>query len=134
LRLCDAFVIISPEWGGMVPAGLKNFFLYCENSEVGHKPALLVSVSSGRGGHYPIAELRMSSYKNNHLCYTPDHVVVSGVKDVLNDDKMNEENKNDYYIKKRLEYSLNMLVVYAKAFIKIRESENIDFETYPYGM
>ena len=27
LASSDAFVIISPEWHGMVPAGLKNFFL-----------------------------------------------------------------------------------------------------------
>ncbi len=27
LESCDGFVVISPEWSGMVPAGLKNFFL-----------------------------------------------------------------------------------------------------------
>ena len=27
LAYSDAFIIISPEWHGMVPAGLKNFFL-----------------------------------------------------------------------------------------------------------
>ncbi|MBT4446137.1 NAD(P)H-dependent oxidoreductase [archaeon] len=134
LKSCDAFVVISPEWAGMVPAGLKNFFLYCGNTEVGHKPAMIVTVSSGRGGHYPNAELRMSSYKNNHICYVPDHVVVSGVKDVLNDDKLDEENKGDFYIKQRIEYSLKMLGVYADAFVKIRKSEVIDYEKYPYGM
>merc|ERR1712014_247811 len=25
----DGFVVVSPEWSGMVPAGLKNFFLLC---------------------------------------------------------------------------------------------------------
>lgn len=59
----DAFVIISPEWHGQVPSGLKNFFLLFNRFELGHKPAFIISVSSGSGGAYPVAELRMSSYK-----------------------------------------------------------------------
>ena len=47
LRNQDAFVVVAPEWGGMAPSCLKNFFLYCSAKELGHKPALLVGVSSG---------------------------------------------------------------------------------------
>ena len=61
----DAFVIIAPEWHGQAPAGLKNFFLMFNRFELGHKPAYIVGVSSSTGGAYPVAELRMSSYKNN---------------------------------------------------------------------
>ncbi len=34
LQAADGFVVVSPEWHGMVPAGLKNFFLYCSPKEV----------------------------------------------------------------------------------------------------
>lgn len=45
----SAFIAISPEWGGMVPSRLKNFFLLCDQNELAHKPGLIVTVSSGRG-------------------------------------------------------------------------------------
>ena len=58
----DAFIVIAPEWHGMVPATLKNFFLVCGGGgTVAHKPALAVGVSVGPGGSYPINELRTSS-------------------------------------------------------------------------
>jgi NAD(P)H-dependent FMN reductase len=134
LKGCDAFVIVSPEWSGMVPAGLKNFFLHCDTNELAHKPALIVTVSAGRGGSYPVAELRMSSYKNTHICYIPEHVIVQNVKDVLNDTKLDESNKADAYIKKRLEYSLKVLREYGKAFSKISNNKVLDYKNYPYGM
>ena len=50
LKTCDGFVIVSPEWNGMVPAGLKNFFLmWSTGGELAHKPALIVSVSASVG-------------------------------------------------------------------------------------
>ena len=50
MRKADGFVIISPEWAGMVPPGLKNVLLFAGPKEVGHKPALIVAVSASRGG------------------------------------------------------------------------------------
>ena len=50
---------------------LLNIFLLCGNGEFSHKPGLIVSVSSGNGGAYPIAELRSSSYKNTHIMWIP---------------------------------------------------------------
>lgn len=86
---CDGFIVISPEWHGQVPSGLKNFFLLFSRAELGHKPALLVAVSSGDGGAYPIAELRMSSYKNNRICYIPEHLILRNVESILNEDSSN---------------------------------------------
>jgi NAD(P)H-dependent FMN reductase len=129
LEHADGLVVVSPEWAGMVPPGLKNFFMFCDGGEVAHKPAMLVGVSASRGGSYPIAELRMSSYKNNFLCYIPDHVIVREVNDVLNG--FNEEGE---YTAERLKYSLNLLVSYSKALRSVRESGLIDREKYPYGM
>jgi NAD(P)H-dependent FMN reductase len=130
LEHADGLVVVSPEWAGMVPPGLKNFFMFCDGGEVAHKPALLVGVSASRGGSYPIAELRMSSYKNNFLCYIPDHVIVRDVNEALN----GSASEGGEYIGERLVYSLNMLLVYAKALRTVRESGLVDRNKYPYGM
>jgi len=134
LKQCDAFIIISPEWGGMVPAGLKNFFLLCDDYELAHKPALIVAVSGGRGGAYPVAELRMSSYKNSYICYIPEHIIVRKAKEVLNDFELNKENKEDAYIKQRIEYALIILGKYAEALKTIRHVNVLDYKTYPFGV
>ncbi|MBT4539515.1 NAD(P)H-dependent oxidoreductase [Candidatus Woesearchaeota archaeon] len=133
LQQADALVVISPEWGGMVPSGLKNLFLLCGH-ELAHKPALIVTVSASRGGAYPVAELRMSSYKNNYLCYIPEHIIVRDVNDMLNDTKLDETNKADFYLKKRLSHALGVLQEYAKAFVRIRKSKKTDMKDYNFGM
>ncbi|WP_437634592.1 NADPH-dependent FMN reductase [Sorangium sp. So ce854] len=133
LTASDAFVIVAPEWGGMVPAGLKNFFLLCTRGELAHKPALLVAVSSGTGGAYPIAELRMSSYKNTYVCYIPDHVIVRSVTGLLND-PATPQSQDDERIRARLRYALGVLLQYGKALQQVRESGAIDLARYPFGM
>ncbi len=110
---------------------MRNLFLICDR-ELAHKPALLITVSAGTGGAYPIAELRMSSYKNSRVCYIPDHVIVRGAEQMLNTPE--SVNANDALIRDRLAYSVKVLEEYAKAFQNIRKSGVIDFETYPNGM
>ncbi len=132
LQSSDALVVISPEWGGMVPAGLKNFFLLCSSAEVGNKPGLIVTVSASRGGAYPVAELRMSSTKNNYLCYIPEHVIVRNAAHVLNGDTSASE--DDSFVRQRLTYALKLLGQYAAALRQVRESGVIDYKTYPFGM
>ena len=61
LSSSDGFVVITPEWHGQVPAGLKNLFLLIIKNELVQKPAWIFAVSSGDWGSYPFAELRMSS-------------------------------------------------------------------------
>lgn len=130
----EAFIIIAPEWGGMVPAALKNFFLYAGNSAMGHKPALIVGVTSGRSGAYPIAELRMSSYKNTFICYIPEHLIVREVEDVLNTTTINESERTDAFTKKRALYCMKLLRKYSEALTLVRESGLVDLTTYPFGM
>lgn len=132
LRAADAFVVVTPEWAGMVPPGLKNFFLLCSPKEVGHKPALIVSVSSGIGGSYPVAELRMSSYKNNRLVYIPEHVIVRDVNAMLHGDT--EASKHDGETRARVAYGLDLLREYAKALAAVRESGVINHKDFPYGL
>jgi len=127
-----AFVLVVPEWSGMVPPALKNFLLLCSTDEVGHKPALIVSVSSGIGGSYPIAELRMSSYKNNRLVYIPDHVIVRDVESMLDGDKAQGE--RDQGVRSRLDYSMRLLLEYAKALRHVRESGAVNHSEFPYGL
>ncbi len=118
LQKADGLVVISPEWHGMVPAGLKNFFLHATGKEVGHKPAMIISVSAGHGGTYPVAELRMSSYKNSRIVYTPDHVILQNVTNILNGDT--EADKTDGYLRRRIEFGLRTLLAYTEAFKSIR--------------
>ncbi len=134
LSTCDAFVIITPEWHGQVPAGLKNFFLLFGKAELGHKPALIVSVSSGVGGSYPVAELRMSSYKNNRLCYIPEHVIIRDVESILNEDESKNDQHSDSYIRERLQWTLNILKEYATALKLVRDSGATKTEKFNNGM
>jgi NAD(P)H-dependent FMN reductase len=121
-RSCDAFVIISPEWHGQVPAGLKNFFLIFGKGELGHKPGLIVTVSSGDGGAYPVAELRMSSYKNSRICYIPEHLIVRHVEHVLNENPQENNPDADNYFRERILWTLGILRQYAIALKGVRES------------
>ena len=134
LAKSDAFVIVSPEWHGQVPAGLKNFFLLCTKKELGHKPALIVTVSNGDGGAYPVAELRMSSYKNNRLCYIPEHVIVRKVEKVLNANVDDNDPRSDKYYRERLAWALGILKEYASAFRQIRSSGVTDSDVFKNGM
>lgn len=130
----DAFVVISPEWHGQVPSGLKNLFLLCGKSEVGHKPALIVAVSSGDGGAYPVAELRMSSYKNNRICYIPEQVIVRNVESVLNPDPADNNPDADAYFRERIQWSLELLGGYASALRPIRASGLTEHKKFGNGM
>lgn len=132
LKEADGLVVISPEWGGMVPAGLKNLFLLCGAGEVAHKAGLIVAVSSGIGGSYPVAELRASSYKNSRICYIPDHVIVRQSEQMLKGDT--PQSPHDESIRKIIDYSVKVLIEYTKALKGIRESGVLDYKSFPFGM
>ena len=136
LHGCDGFVVVTPEWHGMVPSGLKNFFLLLPGTgELAHKPALIISVSGGAGGGaYPVAELRMSSYKNNRICYLPEHLIVRHAGRVFNEDRAENEPEMHAQLDARLTYCLEMLREYALAFRTIRASGKTSLEAYKNGM
>ena len=134
LTSSDGYVIISPEWHGQVPAGLKNFFLLFNRFELGHKPAMIVAVSSADGGAYPVAELRMSSYKNNRICYIPEHVIVRNVENVLNDKAEDNNQEADGYFRERINWSLGILKAYAEAMKPMRESAQVHHDKFSNGM
>ena len=132
LTNCDALVLVTPEWGGMVAPALKNFLLLLKPSMVGHKPALLVGVSASKGGAYPIAELRMSGYKKNQMCFIPDHIIVRNVENVLNDE--NPISEVEKRLRERIDYSLKELVHYSDALAKVRKDAQIPDQRFSSGM
>lgn len=134
LTSSDGFVIVSPEWHGQVPAGLKNFFLLFNRFELGHKPAMIVAVSSADGGSYPVAELRMSSYKNNRICYIPEQVIVRNVEKVLNDKAEDNNQEADSYFRERISWSLGILKAYAEAMKPMRDSVQVHHDKFGNGM
>jgi hypothetical protein len=132
LVAADAFVLISPEYAGMAAATMKNFMLYTNAGQVGHKPALLVSVSAGANGVYPIVDLHVTSYKNNRIAYMPEHLIVRNAANVMKGDA--PANKDDEYIRGRADYALSVLVRYARAFLVMRGEGTMMDERYPFGM
>ncbi|MGE3769339.1 MAG: NAD(P)H-dependent oxidoreductase [Bdellovibrionales bacterium] len=132
LKSSDGVIVISPEYAGMVPARLKNLFLHVDKGELSHKPGMIVGVSASRGGSYPVAELRTSSYKNTQLTWTPEHLIVRDAAKMLHGDA--PANDDDGYIRKRADYALKILLEYAKALKSVRDSGVVDGKTYPFGM
>ena len=121
LNKSDGFILVVPEYGGMATPAAKNIFLLCGNGEFAHKPGLIVSVSSGNGGAYPIAELRSSSYKNTHLMWIQENVIIRNVE---------EFNPGDHgdnipeWLDDRINYVLNLFLAYASNMKPLRELVN----------
>jgi len=136
IRATDALILITPEWGGTASPMLKNFLLMCDQQDTAHKPALLVSVVSGIGGAYPIAELRMNAFKNNKLVAIPDHLIIRNVEDKLS--VQTGISTRDADARERIAYCLYMLKQYAQALIAVRVEHNTqrypNQSEYLYGM
>ncbi len=129
LHSASAFIFVVPEWHGMVPPALTNLLILAERHELAHKPALIVSISSGNGGAYVVSQLKANGSKNNRLCFIPDHVIIRNIKNkAFNGD---DDSSGDFA---RLKYATNVLKAYIPALQLVRESGVLDFETWPYGM
>lgn len=138
----DGLVIITPEWGGMATPAIKNFFLLASKGELAHKPALLVAISSTRGGAFPIAELRSSSLKNTGIVYLPEHLIIRNSS--LHGLAANLSLKGPHapgssaeeqdYLSKRVDFALRVLVSYAECLTPMRKKYADLFHSYPFGM
>ena len=111
LKNSDGFIMIVPEYGGMATPNSKNLFLLFNNGELFHKPGLIVSISSGSGGAYPIAELRSSSYKNSHIMWIPENIIIRNVEQFS---PGNHGLLIPNWIDDRIKYSCNLLIKYAE--------------------
>lgn len=123
LSTADAFIFVVPEWNGMIPPQFKNIFLFCNNQELSHKPALIIGISSGNGGVYPIVELRISTHKNTQVCYLPTSIII---RDVLN--PLSEATLG------KIESTIVVLYNYSKALASVRDRNIQETKKYPYGV
>ena len=121
LNETDGFILVVPEYGGMATPAAKNIFLLCGNGEFSHKPGLIVSVSSGNGGAYPIAELRSSSYKNTHIMWIPENIIIRNVEEF--NPGFHGKNIPDW-LDDRIDYVLNLLLAYASNMKPLRKIIN----------
>ena len=117
LESSDGFILVVPEYGGMATPAAKNIFLLCGNGEFSHKPGLIVSVSSGNGGAYPIAELRSSSYKNTHIMWIPENIIIRNVEEF--NPGSHGRNIPDW-LDDRIDYVLNLLLAYTSNMKPLR--------------
>jgi NAD(P)H-dependent FMN reductase len=127
LRDTDGCVFVSPEWDGMMGPGLHNFF-HSLGQELADKPVYLVGVSAGRGGRYPLLNMRQMGYKNKHFVIIPESIFFDHVTDNLVDGEITND-----HIAKRLDYGLATLREYAKALRAVRGSGVIDYEQFNNG-
>lgn len=132
LEEADGYVVVSPEWNGMASVAYKNMMLFVKH-EMANKPAMICAVSSGRGGVHALDDLRLSGIKNSHIIISSENVIAQGCEDLALDDSW-DENATDYKFKTRAEYSLKVLVEYAKALTGVRNSGVVDFEKYGSGV
>lgn len=130
LKAADGMVVISPEWHGMASPHLKNLLACCDQRELAFKPGYLVSVSASSGGAYPIAELRMSGYKNSYAHWLPDHLILRNVKKFRPGEP---EHDAPDWLEARMRHGLRVLVAYAEAAKPVRETV-VDLDLLKTGM
>ena len=121
LASSDGFIIIVPEYGGMATPNSKNLFLLFNNGELFHKPGLIVSISSGNGGAYPVSELRSSSYKNSHIMWIPENIIIRNVEQFL---PGQHGVLIPTWMDDRIKYSCNLLLKYAEYLKPIQKIIN----------
>ncbi len=121
LQNSDGFILVVPEYGGMATPVAKNLFLLCGNGEFSHKPGLIVSVSSGNGGAYPIAELRSSSYKNTHIMWIPENIIIRNVEEF---NPGNHGKNIPEWLDNRIDYVLKLFIAYADNMKPLRKIIN----------
>ena len=117
----DGFILVVPEYGGMASPAAKNTFLLCGNGEFAHKPGLIVSISSGNGGAYPISELRSSSYKNSHIMWIPENIIIRNVEEF---NPGNHGNNIPVWLDDRINYVLELFIAYADNMRPLRKIIN----------
>ena len=121
LNESDGFILVVPEYGGMATPAAKNIFLLCGNGEFAHKPGLIVSVSSGNGGAYPISDLRSSSYKNTHIMWIPENIIIRNVEEF---NPGSHGNNIPKWLDHRIDYVLNLFLAYVSNMKPLRKIIN----------
>jgi len=135
LAEAEAFVVASPEYHGMVPAALTNFFLLAGNGPLlAHKPALAVGVSASVNGAYPISELKAFTSKNNRIAYLPEHFILRHAGEMFTGNPKPEHAAADAYNAERLAWCLTLLEDYVEPFKAIRAKGHTMNDKFANGM
>lgn len=135
LDSADAFIIVSPEYHGLVSSKLTNLFLLFGNgTTVAHKPALAVTVSASAGGAYGIAELRSVFGKNNRMVFIPEHLIVRSAGEMFIADVKPEHAKSNEFLSERLDWTLDMLAAYGTALATVRSTVQTTHPKFANGM
>jgi azobenzene reductase len=121
----DGYVYILPEYNGAASSLYSEFNLFV-NKESNHKPVLLVGVSNGRGGAYPISQAKAFGNKNNKVNIIPEHLIVRNCEEMFNHTTKPEWVNDNDYIMSRTKFALDVLDIYTTASLEIRKS--ISFE------
>lgn len=131
LEQSDGFVVVSPEWGGMASIGWFNMLHYVDK-EMAHKPVVLVGVSSGMGGAYPLAQMKSMGQKNKHFVLVPENLRLMNVEKLFVSESVDEDSA-DKSVKLRAEYTMKMLIEYAHALGPIRHGKVVDLDQFGFG-
>ena len=120
LKKAQAIVLISPEYNGGPSPALLNLMLYVAD-ELKNKPVLLVGVSAGRGGAYPLAALRQNGGKDPQYLVIPQSLIVSQVYNLLNDYdfKKADLSASDQEVRQLIKDNLLILLDYAEVLSKM---------------
>lgn len=128
LEGADGVIFVSPEWDGMFSVGIHNLVHYLKY-ELADKPVMLVGVSSGRGGRYPLLQMRTMGYKNKRFVIIPESIFIDGVGEALKENAF-----TDPRLTERCDYALETLKAYAIALFGVRESGLTDYKKFPNGL
>lgn len=113
----DMIIFVVPEHHGMAPPIAKQLFMVCGMECLAHKPALLIGISAGVGGAYPITDMRASTCKNSRILYLPEHIIIRKVCEVERD----FVSKTAPDLRGRIDTCLQMLKLYAEGLSQRRE-------------
>ena len=115
----SGLVLVAPEYNGSASPALFSFMHYV-GDHLAHKPVLPVGVSAGRGGAYPLANLRQNGFKDPGYVMVPADVIVSHVHRLFNgsgtDESAAEEERE---VRLRIDKALDVLLAYAAALEKL---------------
>ena len=138
LYACDGIVLVSPEWGGMIPPALVNLLLLsaygsANGLPLANKPAFIVGVSASSGGGNVVSLLKAYSGKNSHLVWIPLHAIVQNVEEFLKKIWEPEVDNRFSQVQSRLETGLDSLVLYTRKLKEVREELLPLSVKHPYG-
>ncbi len=133
LQQVAGVVVVVPEWNGAAAPGWSNLMLYI-GDDLAHKPAMLVGVSAGRGGAYPLLGVRSAGYKNSRYVVIPESLIVSYCGEVFGPDGSLTDHSAAEILGARADYALGVLLAYAQSLEAVRQGAAIDHDKYPSGI